>query len=175
MGRVFAVLFAEVASAAAAQAAFPDGTVLQYPNPRSNPGYRQGRFGEYVFLNIRRFVIVKVPMERHFVYACPILTYSGRGTTKPDCDPAEHTIVHFRGTKPCYLQGENGMTMDPIEIEHTSDPRATLKPASRLHLGMTYPVQWNVKVKDIGMVSQAHLKKLKKYWKTVNEDDSDED
>ncbi|KAF2743325.1 hypothetical protein M011DRAFT_376217, partial [Sporormia fimetaria CBS 119925] len=142
---------------------------------RSNPGYTQGRFGEYVFSNIRRFVIVKVPMEKvpkgssakprpkHFAYACPILTYSGRGTTKPDCDPAEHTIVHFRGTKPCYLQGENGMTMDPIEIEHTSDPRATLKPASRLHLGMTYPVQWNVKVKDIGMVSQAHLKKLKKY------------
>lgn len=121
------------------------------------------RFNQSVYSQIRRFVIVEV--RRGFVYACAISTYSGRGVLKPGCLPSEHTIVYAQGASPTYLQGEYeaGMTKEPIEII-PADSSVTIIPTSRLRLGKIYPVEWNVKVKDIGQVHPEHLSKLLMYY-----------
>jgi hypothetical protein len=58
-GRVFAMLWAETASATMKQARI--GT--------ENTAITIGRFGEQVYSQIRRFVVVKVNRDGHFVYA----------------------------------------------------------------------------------------------------------
>ncbi|CAN9461435.1 unnamed protein product [Alternaria alternata] len=94
-------------------------------------------------------------------------TYSGRGSLKAGCIPAEHTIVYLSGTDPayCYLPGEyeSGMTKEPIEIIPV-DSSMTLRRESRVRFGKTYPIEMNVKVKDIGQVHPDHLTKLVQYW-----------
>jgi hypothetical protein len=47
------------------------------------------------------------------------------------------------------------MTKSPIAIEPT-EPNVTLSPYSRIHLGRTYNIECNVKVRDIGMIVQEH-------------------
>ncbi|KAI2475428.1 hypothetical protein Ptr902_13114 [Pyrenophora tritici-repentis] len=140
-GRVFAMLYSE----AAGQTARPDP---------GDGAFTVVRFGESVHTNIRRFVVVEI--KRGFVYACGIATYSHRGTLKPGCNPVEHAIIYFRGTDPSYsyLPGEveGGMTKAPIEVE-PADPAMTLKTDSRIRFGKIYPIEMNVKVKDIGRVS----------------------
>jgi hypothetical protein len=66
-GRVFSMLWAEAASETAARsqvARDEDATVAQFKNP-----YTVGRFGQTVYSQIRRFVIMRVKRKEHFVYA----------------------------------------------------------------------------------------------------------
>jgi hypothetical protein len=58
-GRVFAMLWAETASA----------TMQLARGGTENTAITIGRFGERVYSQIRRFVVVKVNRARHFVYA----------------------------------------------------------------------------------------------------------
>ena len=55
------------------------------------------------------------------------------------------------------------MTKDPIEIV-PADRNATMDPASRLRFGKTFPVEWNVKVKEIGRVASHDMAKMIRYW-----------
>ncbi|KAF2204022.1 hypothetical protein GQ43DRAFT_438338 [Delitschia confertaspora ATCC 74209] len=145
-GRVFSMLHHEAASedAIRAMSRYPDSITVV-------------RFQEKVFSQIRRFIVVG---ERHgYCYACPISTYGGQGTLKPGCNPAEHAIVYIRGTTPRYLPGETGMTIDPIAID-PAVPGTTLTPTSRVRLGMVFPVEMNVKVRNIGMVINEDMPRL---------------
>lgn len=151
-----------------------------------------GRFGERVYTQIRRFVIVQVRRKDHYVKAwfvlkrpipalknskasSPITTYSGRGTLKPGCNAAEHALVYSQGTEPSYFPGERekGLTKDPIEII-PSNPKETINTASRLRFGRAYPVEWNVKVKEIGMVAPSHMGRLIQYYREEDVYDSDD-
>lgn len=59
------------------------------------------------------------------------------------------------------------MDKEPIEIV-PADSSITIDAASRLRFGKTYPIEWNVKIKDIGMVHPDHLSKLIMYWEEEN-------
>lgn len=74
------------------------------------------------------------------------------------------------------MHGErgNGMNKEPIEIE-PSDPNDKMDPASRLRFGKTFPIEWNVKVKEIGKVSSSHMSKLMRYMREEDSCDSDLD
>lgn len=152
------MLYSEAASVDAAQ--------------RGDDGITVVKFNEHVFSQIRRFVIVNV--KYGFVEACGISTYGGRGALKPGCVPSEHTIVYSSGTDPssCYLPGEwqAGMTNEPIEIipSNPNDPSLNISPTSRLRFGKTFPIECNVKVKDIGRVHPRDLSKLMHYWTAAN-------
>jgi hypothetical protein len=151
VGKVFAMLYTEAAGGYQAQLL--------------NDAYTTVRFNERVHTNIRRFVVVE---DKHgFVYACGIGTYSGRGTLKSGINPAEHAIVYLSGTDPesCYLPGEReaGMTREPIEVVPV-DSSVRIRPESRIRFGKTYPIEKNVKVKDIGIVHPSHTYKLVAYW-----------
>ena len=98
-------------------------------------------------------------------------TYSGRGTLKDRCHPAEHTIVYFSGTDPasCYIPGEyeSGMTKEPIEVV-PAEPDLRIRRESRIRFGKVYPIEMNVKVKDIGRVREDQISALLKYWREEN-------
>jgi hypothetical protein len=59
---------------------------------------------------------------------------------------------------------ERGMTKDPIMIDPT-DPLETMQPSSRLRCGKIHSIEWNVKVRDIGMVASHDKAKLLGYYK----------
>ena len=94
-------------------------------------------------------------------------TYSGRGTLKDGCNPAEHTIVYFSGTNPasCYIPGEyeSGMTKEPIEVV-PAEQNLSIRRESRIRFGKVYPIEMNVKVKDIGRVRDDQISTLLSYW-----------
>lgn len=98
----------------------------------------------------------------------PITTYSGQGCLKKGCIPSEHSVVHI-GTSPNYFQGEYeaGLTKAPIRIV-PANSNLTMKPASRVHYSKSYPIEMNVKVKDIGNVAQEDLDKFIAYYNQEN-------
>ena len=108
--------------------------------------------------------------KREFCYACPIFTYSGRATTKQGVIPAEHSIVHSSGKTPQLLPHENGITKRPIVINMAPGEKI-LDIASRIYFGIHHPIQYNVKVKDIGHMPNDLIPTLIANWK--EEDDRD--
>ncbi|KAI4945167.1 hypothetical protein J4E91_008144 [Alternaria rosae] len=170
VGKVFAMLYTETAS----------DISVQHPNDEA---YTVIRFGQTAHTNIRRFVVVEV--RRGFVNACASIgrrgkvlirisgigTYSGRGTLKDGCNPAEHTIVYFSGTDPasCYIPGEyeTGMTKEPIEVL-PAESSMSIRRESRIRFGKVYPIEMNVKVKDIGRVREDQIGALLSYWSQEN-------
>ncbi|KAF2260459.1 kinase-like protein [Lojkania enalia] len=149
-GKVFAVLFTQTS------------TDLAGPG---NDSITIVKYGEKTFSQVRRFVVVEE--RRTFVYACPISTYSGRGTLKPGVSPGEHSIVYFVGTKPVHLQGEY-LTKDPIAIM-PADVGQVMSTESRLCYAKVYPINRNVKAKDIGDVIPESLSKLMSYYRAERE------
>lgn len=99
-----------------------------------------------------------------------ISNYRGQGVLKPGLNASSHGIVYLRGTKPMYLPGEEkrGMYKKPIEIVPT-DPDEELSPASRVNFGKVYPIELNVKVHDVGMISDNDMRKLLSYYRMENE------
>ncbi|KAF2846789.1 hypothetical protein T440DRAFT_492506 [Plenodomus tracheiphilus IPT5] len=152
VGRVFAMLYTENAS-----------ETSEYD--WNNDAYTVVRFGGVAYTTIRRFVVVEV--RRGFVNACGIGTYSGRGTLKPGCGPKEHAIVYFSGTDPatCYIPGEyeGGMDKEPIQID-PANMALSLRRDSRIRFSKTYPIEMNVKIKDIGLVKPEYRSLLLQYW-----------
>ncbi|KAH8627026.1 hypothetical protein IG631_19044 [Alternaria alternata] len=100
-------------------------------------------------------------------------TYAGRGTLKRGVNSAEHAIVYLSGTDPasCYLPGEYeaGMVKQPIEIV-PADASVSMRLESRIRFGKIYPIEKNVKVKDIGQVHRDHLSRLLQYWRDWDRD-----
>ncbi|OAG03166.1 uncharacterized protein CC84DRAFT_1261782 [Paraphaeosphaeria sporulosa] len=161
VGKVFAMLHIQAASATDLTALSANITVVQY--------------GERAFSQIRRFVIVD--SRRGFVYACPIFTYSKRGTLKPGCISSEHSVIHLYGSTPTMFEGERerGLDKEPICV-NPADTSVRMDPASRLHYGKVYPIEMNVKVKDIGdVIPEQHSLLLRYYREEDGRSDSDHD
>lgn len=125
-----------------------------------------------VFTQTRRFVVVR--QRREFAFACPIFTYNGRATTKPGVKAEEHGIAFSWGREPQTLSGESGITKAPIGVVMT-DENSPLDIASRIYFGIHHPIQYNVKVKDIGFVHQEHMHILIGNWKEEDRKPEDSD
>jgi hypothetical protein len=105
-----------------------------------------------------------------------ITTYGNQGALKRGCKASEHTIVYLEGTQPTWLSGERekGMTKEPIMIEPT-DAQETMQCVSRLRCGKIYSIEWNVKVRDIGMVASRDKAKLLRYYREEQNEGFDPD
>ncbi|EDU41668.1 conserved hypothetical protein [Pyrenophora tritici-repentis Pt-1C-BFP] len=159
-GRVFAVIMNETAG--------DTSRPLDYNTSRS---LNKVRFNNnWVYTNTRRFIVVR--KKREFCYACPIFTYSGRATTKSGVVPGEHSIVYSRGTDPTLLNGEYGITKPPIVVDMTAGENY-LQFASRIYFGIHHPIQYNVKVKDVGQVPEEAIPLLIGNWREENRADQD--
>lgn len=74
---------------------------------------------------------------------------------------ADHGIIHTSLNAPNQVVGEQ-LTKYSIRVEPTKDE--ILHPASRVNYGKAYAVEHNVKVLDIGMVTQNHRYLLSQYF-----------
>lgn len=147
------------------------------------------KYGELAYTQVRRFIVVR--QKKAFCFAMyvqllyrltspqtniirPIFTYHDQGTLKPGVEPDEHAIAYSWGQHPQLLAGETQLTKEPICIAMTDD-RKPLNIASRIFFGIHHPIQYNVKVKDLGYVIPDHLSTLVGYWAMENQDPTKQD
>jgi hypothetical protein len=95
----------------------------------------------------------------------PITTYGGRGTSKQGVDQGQHAIIYMQGQAPARLAAETGMVKEPLEVIPAGHQK--LDRMSRVNFAKMYTVEHNVKVMDVGKVSQDSLTKLTAYWRTA--------
>ena len=50
-------------------------------------------------------------------------------------------------------------------VDATDPTTEVMEVASRLRCGKVYPIEWNVKVRDIGMVTGRHKTRLMRYFR----------
>jgi hypothetical protein len=151
-GKVFAVIFSETAGS----------TATSY-----NSSISEARFlGHLVHTQSRRFVVVR--QKREFCFACPIFTYSKRATLKWGVRPEEHGIAYSDNQQPQLLKGEKGIKKSSLAV--TMAPgEPDLHIASRIYYGIHHPIQYNVRVKDIGQVLPHHVPALIGNWKAEDQ------
>ncbi|KAH7378350.1 hypothetical protein BKA66DRAFT_149905 [Pyrenochaeta sp. MPI-SDFR-AT-0127] len=146
-GRVLSIILTEPAGS----------TVTSYNSAISEARYK----GNYVHTQSRRFVVVR--RRRGFCFACPIFTYSKRATTKRGVRPEEHGVAYSWGQNPQLVLGETGITKASIAVAMVAG-EPNLQVESRIYYGIHHPIQYNVKVKDIGHVIEAHVPTLIGNW-----------
>lgn len=98
----------------------------------------------------------------------PIYTYGDRATTKPGVFASEHAVVYSLPGKPTLIKGEDNQLKRPIPVKMASGVQA-LTQTSRIYLGIVHPIQYNIRVKEIGQVPASHLPTLIEDWASVAE------
>jgi hypothetical protein len=73
----------------------------------------------------------------------------------------DHGIIHTTLTPPVPLVGEH-LTKYSLRVE--ANYGEELDPHSRINYGKAYAVEHNVKVLDIGMVTEGHRYMIKNYF-----------
>ncbi|KAF7916521.1 hypothetical protein EAE99_009703 [Botrytis elliptica] len=156
VGRVFMMLWTEPAQ----------------PKVPENGGTRNGShfsttfLGQQAYSEIRRFVVVIKGYGNSV--CCPIQTYSGQATLKPNLPaPRRHTIIHTTPQAPkqlSYLANDGqsiseDLVLDPIQVnsERTHEPEGELNLLSRLNYSKVYTVEHYVRVLNIGMVASNSI------------------
>ncbi|KAJ9495482.1 hypothetical protein H2202_009022 [Exophiala xenobiotica] len=123
-----------------------------------------GIHGVKVFSHIRRFAVVR---ECHgFCWAVPINTYRGMGVTRTSFNTADvqaHAIIHMHGSEPITLPGEPRLTKMPIVVDKAGEDKK-LDPASRIRFDKVFSIEYNVKVKNVGKISQKSMPYFRRYW-----------
>jgi hypothetical protein len=104
-------------------------------------------------------------------FSSPIFTYGNRATTKKGVVPDEHAIAYSYGNSPQLLYGEQESSKEPICIVMSPGERP-LSMASRIYFGIHHPIQYNVKVKDLGYVLESCIPNLLGYWNQENGNDT---
>ena len=99
-----------------------------------------------------------------------ISTNSGRGTVKPGLDQREHAIIYTGNEAPPKLAGETSIFKEPIRVSPVS-PEHELDPRSRVNFNMTFPVQHNVKVMEVGIICPNDLRRFLGYYQNEAEKD----
>jgi hypothetical protein len=167
-GRVFSVIMNETAGSNSTSSNGEDATDYNSSNSINTVKYENN----FVYTNVRRFIVVR--QKREFCYACPIFTYSGRATTKRGVRPEEHGIAYSWGKKPQLIPGEGGITKPSIAVV-MAEGLPSLHVASRIYYGIIHPIQYNVKVKEIGYIPTAQIPWLISNWKAEEDGESNQD
>jgi hypothetical protein len=158
-GRVFSVIMNETAGSSART---PNAVDYNTSASLNKVKYEDN----IVYTNVRRFVVVR--SKREFCFACPIFTYSGRATTKPGVKASEHGIVYSWGRNPELLSYEGGITKPSLPVVMTNG-HEILDKASRIYYGIHHPIQYNVKVKEIGYIPRDLVPILIGNWREEDE------
>jgi hypothetical protein len=164
-GRVFSIILSENAGAQASDRA-ANAKITDYTTTST---INEVMFrNHFVYTTVRRFVVVR--QKREFCFACPIFTYSGRATTRTGVRPEEHGIIYTWGKTPQLLPGETGIEKASLSVVMARN-EPPLHEACRIYYGIHHPIQYNVKVKEIGYVPRDKIPVLIGQWR--EEDDKD--
>jgi hypothetical protein len=88
--------------------------------------------------------------------------------------PDEHAIAYSYGYSPQLVPGELELRKHPIGVV-MHDGERMLSVASRIYFGIHHPIQYNVKVKDLGYVHPEYMATFLGYWKMENGYASEQD
>lgn len=161
-GRVFAMVWHENAGSATNPRKTEMSESLDKPFHR----HTLNKDGIVIFSHIRHFVIVKARLKDRYCWAIPINTYGGHGLTKKNMRNEEkqaHAIIHASDKDPVRIKGEIKLNKQPIAVETAKGEE--LKAASRLHFGKMQSIEWNIKVKDVGMITNpVSMRRLTIYF-----------
>ena len=159
-GRVLAVVWNETAGTNATDY----NTSKSYNNQRVQKNINSVLYTDnYVYTEQRRFVVVRRMPE--FCYACPIFTYGGQGTLKKGVRAEQHAVAYSTSQEAQAFKDEIGkITKRPIGVVMESG-EPDLHIASRIYFGIHHPIQYNVRVKNIGRVREKDMPNLIGYWK----------
>lgn len=111
--------------------------------------------------------MVVVRSDSTYCTCLPISTYGGRGTAKPGINAAQHAIIYSLGTAPERFVEEQNLLPTPIEVIKSRPEELPLDPRSRVNLGKCYTVEYNVQVRNLGIVTPASLSALINGWRMV--------
>lgn len=81
----------------------------------------------------------------------PILTYGGRGLSKPGVVASEHALVYTGKVPPKLLDSDAGIMEIALRIDPVSN-EDTLTETSRINLAKVYTIEHNLKVKPVGTI-----------------------
>ena len=119
--------------------------------------------GEHVYTSVRRMVVVR---ELHGAcWAIPICTYGKRGVEKRGFDHTDiqgHAVIYMTGKSPYTPSTEPKMSKNPIQVDPAGDQE--LERMSRVNFTKVHTVEHEVKVLNIGRVSQRSMPDFEKYW-----------
>jgi len=161
-GKVFAILWTEATNKKMPKKMATEDLL----KPRRDESLSVVRYGETVFTHVRRMVVVR--SRKGYSWCVSIGTYGGQGLGKPGLKPediADHTVIYDIDKKVVFLDDEPRSARRPIGVQMVKGE--TLDPASRIHLGKPFNVEWNVKVMDVGQVVPKDLPALLLYVKQV--------
>ncbi|KAI9642165.1 hypothetical protein NHQ30_008967 [Ciborinia camelliae] len=114
--------------------------------------------GGKAFSEIRHFVVV-ANVGHGNTLCCPIHTYGGQGTLKPNLPDKEmHAAVYSHTGEPQLLPGEE-MTIEPFPII-VEDPVAKIRPMSRINFSKIYTVEYYVRVCNVGRIEPSHINRF---------------
>ncbi|KAF9893674.1 hypothetical protein FE257_009842 [Aspergillus nanangensis] len=147
-GRVFSILWHEA-----------PGSTRQNQSYISEAIY-QTRFDEQVYCGIRRMVVVKELAQCSLCFS--IHTYGGRGVGKDTSDASKHAIIYMEGHRPVQGPNEPPLTKEPLEIRPVSADEK-LDSMSRINFGKLYTVEHNVKVREVGRITQRSMSRFVDY------------
>ncbi len=114
---------------------------------------------------IRPMVVVR--LRDGWFHAVSVVSYGGLGLKKPglrDSNIQAHAIIHLEGTEAEWLYGEPHSAKRPIAVECSSNSSFAFHSASRVDFEKTWPINYNERIKKIGMVTQRCLPYLELYW-----------
>lgn len=129
------------------------------------------RLGQPIFSKIRRFVVIRE--GKNFCTGLAISTYGRRGVSAPAVDKSEHVIIYTgkncsnvkRDELPKRL-GEGSMRAPAIQV-NSDNPMEKLDEMSRLNLASVHTIQHNIKVRNVGLVSEKSLPHLLSHFDNV--------
>ncbi|KAJ9614703.1 hypothetical protein H2204_014511 [Knufia peltigerae] len=121
------------------------------------------RYGDPIYSGPRRMIIA---LRRQGYSVCvPISTHGRKGIGSKNLNHQEqqaHAIVYDEGSGiPDPLAGEPRFSKQPIAVRLRHDQ--TLDPSSRIHFGKYHTVEHNVKVMEVGRVTEESMPAFEAY------------
>ncbi|KAK5026381.1 hypothetical protein LTR13_009995 [Exophiala sideris] len=124
----------------------------------------KGFAGAEFYINVRRMAVVR--QREGYCICVPILTYGGQGVKEnmPEGEKQAHAVIYEDGTAvPKSFPTEPVFEKRPIAaLMHGGE---NLTPSSRVHFAKHHTVEHNVKVKDIGRISDRSMADFDAYWR----------
>ncbi|KAI9889305.1 MAG: hypothetical protein M1814_005612 [Vezdaea aestivalis] len=126
------------------------------------------KLGQEFHFSERRMVIVNPGGGQGQAYSIcvPVSTYRGQGALKHGIRKQNHAMLYkqfcFEAPK-----DEERMTKTPIEMIPT-DPGEKWHPASRIDFGRLHTVQYNIPIRDVGMVHPDQIYLIGKYYRDTH-------
>ncbi len=124
--------------------------------------------GRTVQAKVRRLVVVET--EHGFCWAIPILTYGNQGLAKPGLRPADvaaHARIHMEGSPAQWRPTDPWKLVEKKDVAVRGPPGSRLHPYSRVNFEKPYTVEYNVKVMNIGRVTETSMGFFVGNWKEV--------